>query len=259
MRFKAGIILLVLVTLFSLGGCVKPGDEKNAPVPSNISTVQETMEKLPAEKVNQTRTEAEEGRIDKELIHDRGAEESIANLEGGNIAASQTTGAWTTKSVNQAHRANQAKISITGPGIEASQEFTLKELQQMKDILVSANYFSRGAEKPGWGKTAHTAFSGVLLYELLADYGGLKADATQVKIIAEDNYTQVFSIEDIQADYIDETDSRQKLRMIIAWSQDGQEYDANIGAPFRLVMGQQFPGDYNRQKWVHQIAQIVVK
>ena len=83
MRFKTGIILLVLVTLFSLGGCVKPGDEKNAPVPSNISTVQETMEKLPAEKVNQTSTETKEGRIDKDLINDRGAEKPIANLEGG--------------------------------------------------------------------------------------------------------------------------------------------------------------------------------
>ena len=41
------------------------------------------MEKLPAEKVNQTSTETKEGRIDKDLINDRGAEKPIANLEGG--------------------------------------------------------------------------------------------------------------------------------------------------------------------------------
>ena len=73
------------------------------------------------------------------------------------------------------------------------------------------------------------------------------------------NIPQIFSIEDIKAEYIDETDESKKLRMIIAWQQDGQEYNAETGAPFRLVMGQQFEGDYNRQKWVNNIARIIVE
>lgn len=252
MRFKAGIWLLGLIMLLGMAGCAETGAGKNAATPSKTAAVQEKDDKSPTEKLVPT-TAANKGTQPDREKADEQMGESAKNLNVRNTVASKETEALAAK------QGNPAKINITGTGVKSSREYSLEELKQMNDILVSACYFSRGAEKPGWGKTAHTAFGGVLLYELLADHVGLNKSASQVKIIAEDDYTQVFSLEEIKADYIDETDSKVKLRMIIAWSQDGHEYDDQTGVPFRLVVGQQFTGDYNRLKWVNQIASIVVE
>ncbi|MGE5458895.1 MAG: molybdopterin-dependent oxidoreductase [Methanobacterium sp.] len=252
MRLKAGIMLLVFIMLFGISGCAKPVDEQNAAVPSPNTVVEDKTKQSLGKEGGQTSTEQKEAENAGNKVDVSMGDKAVLNLDSPKNAA-QPAAKGATK------QEDSAKISITGTGIKANREFSLKELKQMNDIIVSANYFSRGAEKPGWGKTAHTAFNGVLLYELLADHVGLNTTASQVKIIAEDQYMQVFSIEDLKADYIDETDPKKELHMIIAWSQDGEAYNAAQGAPFRLVMGQQFAGDYNRQKWVNQIAGIVVE
>ncbi len=247
MRIKAGIILIVLAALIGISGCMnqEKGFLEKAADPE-IGTVQQSEKSIPEQDAPVTAIPGE-----TRTAQDKG-DDSITETGGANTVASPEE-----NSLFQ--QENQVKISITGAGIKAGSEITLNELKQMDDILVSANYFSRGTEKPGWSKTAHTEFKGVLLYELLADHAGMNAEASQVQIIAEDGYTQVFSIEDIKADYSDETEENKKLRMIIAWEQDGREYDSSQGNPFCLVMGQQFPGDYNRQKWVNNIISIVVE
>jgi len=253
-RFKAGILLLIFVFLMGVGGCSKPGDEKQEPPQPAISAVQMSEETPVAEKVAQIT------KADKPST--AGGDEAKVYVDKNQTVSTNTKDAAALSPTSEAEankQATQAKISITGTGIKTTQEVTLDELKQMNNIIVSDKYFSRGAEKPGWGKTAHNDFAGILLYELLADKAGLADTASQVKIEAEDGYTQVFSLNEIKANYIDETDSSKKLRMIIAWSQDGEEYNSDKGAPFRLVMGQQFAGDYNRLKWVNRIASIIVE
>jgi predicted nucleic acid-binding Zn-ribbon protein len=250
-RFKAGIILIIFAALICISGCMNQGSDKEKPIASEISTAQESEKTLP-EKDVAADTDGKEAGADNDTSDDN-RNDSITSHDGVQAAVPQKAEASLTQPVSQ------NKISISGSGVKASREINLTELKQMDDILITAYYFSCGTEKPGWGKTVHNEFSGVLLYELLADHVGLNDAASQVKIIAEDEYTQIFSIEDIKAEYIDETDESKKLRMISAWQQDGQEYNAETGAPFRLVMGQQFEGDYNRQKWVNNIARIIVE
>ncbi|MEN6351717.1 MAG: molybdopterin-dependent oxidoreductase [Syntrophomonas sp.] len=254
-RFKTGILLLVFIMLLGISGCGEEGDKKNESLKPENSSAQMPKEKPAAEK-NTQNIQVEKPVVGTGEDKDNGAVDNKPPVNSAKKDAAATSPA---KEAQATKQASPAKISISGTGIKTALKFTLDELKQMEDITISDRYFSRGTQKPGWAKTAHTDFTGVLLYELLADHAGLTAKANRVKIIAEDDYTQVFSIEEIKADYIDETDNGKKLRMIIAWSQDGKEYDPGQGAPFRLVMGQQFAEDYNRMKWVDHIASIVVE
>lgn len=80
---------------------------------------------------------------------------------------------------------------------------------------------------------------------------------TRVKITAEDGYTLMLSWDEVQASYMDETNPDKQLKIILAWSQDGQANSAD-GSCLRLVMGQKYQGDYNRQRWVHSVNSITV-
>ncbi len=279
MRFKAGVWLLLFIMLLSIGGCSKPGDQNTelsgpetslVQVPGEVPETEDSVSNMPEEKPAGADQVIGGGKINEGLANDDKAgvntnedKAEVKDSEDKNSAGSAGAGDAAAKGKTGAASANRqadpAKIRITGAGVKTSQEYSLNELKQMKNLTVTAKYFSRGAEKPGWAKASHNDFTGVLLYELLADKVGLKDSASQVRVIAEDGYVQVFSPKDLKADYLDETDSSKKLRMIIAWSQDGQEYEASQGAPFRLVMGQQFAGEYNRLKWVSLISRIVVE
>jgi len=128
--------------------------------------------------------------------------------------------------------------------------FTVAQLKSM--ATVAANYFSRGKDP----KEATTAFVGVRLTDILSA-AGVSPDASRVTITASDAYSASFTMRQVRADYIDETNPGVKLPMIIAYSEDGAEY---TGAhPFRLVMGQSVAGDYNRQYWVKMVVTITVE
>ncbi len=290
MRVKVGIWLLIFILLLSIGGCSKSGDQNTELSGSQTSLVQVPAEVLEAEKSAPNAPEEDPAAAGADKLDADGKTEVKANEDKTGVRSNEDKTEVKASEVNAkdnasddkkpagsagveaaaaegksgaAASANQqvipAKIGITGAGVKTSQEFTLNELKKMKNLTVSAKYYSRGKEKPGWAKASHNDFTGVLLYELLADKVGLTDSASRVKIIAEDGYVQVFSLKDLKADYIDETDSSKKLRMIIAWSQDGQEYEASQGAPFRLIMGQKYDGEYNRLKWVSLISRIVVE
>ena len=47
-----------------------------------------------------------------------------------------------------------------------------------------------------------------------------------------------------------------KYEMILAWEEDGVEYNPEIGNPFRLVVGQKEPGDVNKPYWVLNVKII---
>ena len=64
----------------------------------------------------------------------------------------------------------------------------------------------------------------------------LKDHASNVTFIAEDGYTVEYTLTDVlREDYIDEQNPEMKYKMILAWEEDGREYDARKGNPFRLL------------------------
>lgn len=129
--------------------------------------------------------------------------------------------------------------------------FTVAQLKKM--ATVSATYFSRGGHPT---TEESTPFVGVRLIDIL-NAAGLASDATRVTILAADHYSATFTLQQVKADYIDETRPGVVLPMIIAYSEDGTPY---TGAhPFRLVMGEQMAGDYNRMYWVYIVTTITVQ
>ena len=129
--------------------------------------------------------------------------------------------------------------------------FSVAQLKKM--ATVSATYFSRGGHPT---TEESTPFVGVRLIDIL-NAAGLTSDATRVTILAADHYSATFTLQQVKADYIDETRPGVVLPMIIAYSENGTPY---TGAhPFRLVMGEQMAGDYNRMYWVYIVTTITVQ
>ena len=83
---------------------------------------------------------------------------------------------------------------------------------------------------------------------MLEEQIDLKKTPSTVTIIAEDGYRQRFSIDEVKSYYMDETDPNNKLKMIIAWEEDGKQYDLKT-LPFRLIMGQSLLKN-TAAKWV---------
>ena len=79
------------------------------------------------------------------------------------------------------------------------------------------------------------------------------------EFIAEDGYQVEFSLEDVvKEDYIDEQNPSVKLKMILAWEENGTESDPQTGYPLQLVVGQREPGDVNKPYWVRNVNTIRV-
>lgn len=132
----------------------------------------------------------------------------------------------------------------------------LEDLKAMNDIIFKGNFYSLN----NFGTTAHTEFKGVNLWSLLKAKAEILDDASKVKIIASDGYEMEFTVEQVKRqDYIDETDDTAKFPIIIAWEENGEEYDLDDGLPFKLVVGQKEAGDINKPQWVSNIEKIVVE
>lgn len=145
----------------------------------------------------------------------------------------------------------KATIVIEGSGMEKSVTLSPENLYAM--ALETHTYFSRGKEP----KESHNTYTGVSLMSLL-EQAGLDPNAKRARIIALDGYSATFTINDIREYRIDENDLSKNLPMMIAISEMGGSLGENAGA-FRLVMGQQFAGDYNRQYWVKNVCRIIVE
>jgi DMSO/TMAO reductase YedYZ molybdopterin-dependent catalytic subunit len=77
--------------------------------------------------------------------------------------------------------------------------------------------------------------------------------------IAEDGYKVEYTLEEVaRSDYLDEQDPEKKLKLILAWEQDGKAFDPQAGNPLQLVVGQREPGDVNKPFWVRNVETIVI-
>ncbi len=144
-------------------------------------------------------------------------------------------------------------VVVDGDVVESKAAFTLEELKSMEEGLREADYFSLNS----YGTRKYFHFKGISLGYLLKKKINLKDSASKVTFIAEDGYTVEYTLEDVlKKDYIDEQNPETKYEMILAWEEDGMEYNPEIGNPFRLVVGQKEPGDVNKPYWVLNVKTI---
>ncbi|MGE5458885.1 MAG: stalk domain-containing protein [Methanobacterium sp.] len=183
--------------------------------------------------------------------------ESFGGTVAWNQAANRIDIAAAANGTNSSQE--QAILSITGDKVKAAMNYRLSDLQGMTDIIITDSYYSRGKAKENWAAAAHNTFTGVSLAALLEQKVGLKAVPGKVKIKAEDGYTLMLSWEEVKAAYLDETNPDKKLTTILAWSQDGKANPPTGGSCLRLIIGQKYEGDFNRQRWVHSVNSITVE
>ncbi|MGI6307773.1 MAG: molybdopterin-dependent oxidoreductase [Dethiobacteria bacterium] len=146
-------------------------------------------------------------------------------------------------------------IVIEGDAVEGKAFFTLEELKSMEEGLVEADYFSVNS----YGTKEYFHFKGIWVGYILQEKVNLKDHASKVTFTAEDGYTVEYTLTDVQRDdYIDEQNPETKYKMILAWEEDGREYDLRKGNPFRLVVGQKEPGDVNKPYWVCNVRTICI-
>lgn len=149
--------------------------------------------------------------------------------------------------------ADSGALLIEGNAVEDKCAFTLEELKSMKDGLVEADYFSINS----YGTKGYSHFKGIWVCYILNDKVNLKDDASRVTFVAEDGYEVVYTIEDARKeDYIDEQNPDTKYKMILAWEENGVEYDPEAGVPLQLVVGQREAGDVNKPYWVRNVKTI---
>jgi len=182
----------------------------------------------------------------------------VAETFGGTVNWDQ---AKHTINITKAKTANQSQTSLHVGGDKCSSvvDYSLSDLQAMKDIIISENYYSRGKAKENWSAAAHNEFTGVSLAGLLEKKVGLKGIPSRVKIKAEDGYNLILSWDEVKASYIDETNPDQQLKIMLAWSMDGQKINQEGGNSLRLIIGQKYKGDYNRQRWVNYVESITIE
>ncbi len=139
--------------------------------------------------------------------------------------------------------------------VENDIKFSLDDLKAMNDIIFEADFYSLNS----YGTTGYTHFKGVKLWNLLESKAFINPEATKVIITAQDGYSMEFTLDQVKMEYMDETNPANKYPMIIAWEEKGEEYSADDGAPYKLVVGQKEPGDVNKPQWVSNIDIIIIE
>jgi hypothetical protein len=144
-------------------------------------------------------------------------------------------------------------LVIEGDAVEDKVSFTLDELKSMPEGIVEADYFGINS----YGTKGYSHFKGIWIGYILNEKVALKANASRVTIIAEDDYRVEYSLEEImREDYIDEQNPEARLKIILAWEENGRELKSEMGSPLQLVMGQRHPGDVNKPYWVRYVKTI---
>lgn len=263
------LIVLILSLLLALGGCAQQGvnteassqqtrepeknNDENMKAASEDSEGDEdiqdenqseeilnTTPEKPVTDSEQAKTEPLESSKQEEKEEKSGEEESA--LPAAEPAAAEV----------EDMQAGENVLKIEGL---ASYGFTLEELKKMDEIIFEADFYSLNS----FGTTGYTHFKGVRLWELL-NKAGISAEASKVTVVALDGYKIEFTIEQVKKqDYMDETNPDAKYPMIIAWEENGTEYNPEDGAPYKLVVGQKEAGDVNKPQWVSNIDKIVVQ
>lgn len=146
-------------------------------------------------------------------------------------------------------------IKIKG-NVGKESTFTLDELKNMTEIIFEDDFYSLN----NFGTTGYTHFKGVNLWKLLEQKSDISTNASKIKIIATDGYEVEFTIEQVKRqDYIDESNPDKAFPMIIAWEEEGKEYNVSDGPPYKLIVGQTEAGDINKPQWVSKIDRIIVE
>lgn len=226
-----------------------PSPDAQEPSKANSAEKDEPATKgTDSEKASNTQNSGEKSPDSNMEKNQKEANDGTAPSPAGN----QVTPAQTQPKSDQ----NQTKedgnsLAIEGIGVAQSLNLSFNEIKKMGQETYT--YFSRGKDP----KEAYNTFTGIQLITLLQK-AGLKDDAKKVKIIGADGYSASFSLSAVKELRIDETDASKKLPMLIAFSEDGNQL-AKDSIPCKLVMGQEFEGDYNRQYWVKKVVKIVVE
>lgn len=150
---------------------------------------------------------------------------------------------------------NKASLQIEGSAIVNPITLSLDELKDMKDYYVEDDFFSLNS----YGTKEYFHFKGVKVKAIL-DKVGVNKDYVTISFIASDGYKKEITLgEALKEDYIDEQNPDKKYPVIIAWHENGKDYDAEKGPPFRLVIGQKEPGDVNKPQWVQNVSKIIIE
>jgi DMSO/TMAO reductase YedYZ molybdopterin-dependent catalytic subunit len=145
-------------------------------------------------------------------------------------------------------------LKIEGSAIVKPITLGLDELKDMKDYYIEDDFFSLNS----YGTKEYFHFKGVKIKAVL-DKVGVNKDNVTISFIASDGYKQELTLgEALREDYIDEQNPDKKYPIIIAWHENGKDYDAKKGPPFRLVIGQKEPGDVNKPQWVQNVSKIII-
>jgi len=282
-------ILLALVLLFSVSFIACSTDEATAPVENQeeapiseeakddsikesvakeneeIVETSESIEKIETEVSHENDTVEKEVTLDEDNEVSEKDEGSNGEEPSSDIISneeeSQVTDEVTDKSLPKSNDSNEkAPEEVNGLKVEGHVEkplaLSLDELKAMKNLIYSETFYSLNS----FGTTEYTDFKGIKLWQLLEEKAHILEGAKTVKIVAIDGYNVSFTIHEVKRmDYIDETNQNLKLPIIIAWEENGEEYNPEEGPPYKLIIGQKEPGDVNKPQWVRDIDVIIVE
>jgi DMSO/TMAO reductase YedYZ molybdopterin-dependent catalytic subunit len=255
---KKLLIILFAILLIS-AGCSQ--DAADAPITNEISDTNEINNKISEEIDDSNEPEAEEGEKSEEPVSEKPSEE----------AEKQESEEEPTEEISEQEKPIREEVLEDNPVEEETEiienalkikglaekelSLTLDELKAMNDIIFEADFYSLN----NFGTTGYTHFKGVKLWDLLENEALIKPEASKISIIAQDGYSMEFTIEQVQMEYMDETNPDNKYPIIIAWEENGEEYSLDEGNPYKLVVGQKEPGDINKPQWVSNIDVILIE
>ncbi|WP_326906662.1 molybdopterin-dependent oxidoreductase [Sedimentibacter sp. MB31-C6] len=240
------ILIILMALLLLLAGCSTSVNE-NSDIDNNEKIESATLK--PDEKTTEGEIESEEDNNIEQITEEPTTEELITEEP---ITEEPSSVEQTNNIDDEKNTKNLLKIEGL---VENELSLSLDELKAMTDIIFEADFYSLNS----FGTTGYTYFKGIKLWNLLDEVALIKPDATKISIIAEDGYKMEFTIEQVQNEYIDETNPENKYPMIIAWEEDGEEYNTDEGAPYKLVVGQKEAGDVNKPQWVSNIDVILIE
>lgn len=233
------ILLLIILSLFLLIGC--KGETPAPDAENSLKTPQE----------QQAQKQLEEKSKEEPQKESQSENATMANNTGESVKPAETALQNTEK---PAETENKIYLQIEGSAVVKPITLSLDELKAMKDYYIEDDFFSLNS----YGTKEYFHFKGVKIKAVL-DKVGINKDYATISFIASDGYKQELTLEQAsREDYIDEQNPDKKYPVIIAWHENGKDYDAEKGAPFRLVIGQKEPGDVNKPQWVQNVAKIVI-